>query len=382
MKHVLACCMTMLTLLLWHIPTWASDDPIRIGVILPITGLAAGESEAVRNAVLTALHQANEKKTVPGRSIEVIELDNMSTTIGSKLAAEQAVAADVLAVVGPMWSSHAMAMAPVLQKAGVVMIGITTTAPEVTQVGDYIFRACFTDTDQIHFLAAFARQERTKARAAILHIADDVYSQGLANLFAKRFTQLGGQIVGTEAYLLDAVQHDRQLNALAAKKPDVLFVPGYSMDSTLIVHQARSMGLDILMLGADGWTSPAYPLSQSRHGENYYISHWHKDIPSPESQAFLELMTSQDPLVMKTFHFDAACGFDAANLILEAVRRAKSADRTAVRDALAGIKDFKGLTGTITFGPNRNPIKPMVLTRLSPEGAHMVRVVIPEVITP
>lgn len=146
--------------------------------------------------------------------MELLNIDNTSTALGSKAAAESARDSGAVAVIGPIYSSHAMVMAPILQAAG-TMLAPAASAPEVTMVGDFIFRACFTDEFQARILADFARSSLNATRAAILNIAEDIYSEGLGNLFQRRFVQIGGKIVARESYLLESTDCTKQLRRIA-----------------------------------------------------------------------------------------------------------------------------------------------------------------------
>ncbi|NCC06202.1 MAG: hypothetical protein EOM37_19650, partial [Proteobacteria bacterium] len=163
-----------------------SVQPIRIGSIFAKTGPGAEENSPNYRMVTLAAGQINAERGLLGRPVEVIEFDTGSTALGARQAAEAAVKAKVSAVIGPSWSSQAMSMGPVLQQAGIPMLGATTTASEVTEIGDYIFRVCYTDALQAKALAAFAYDDLKARRAVVVTIAGDVYSEGLSSGFIER----------------------------------------------------------------------------------------------------------------------------------------------------------------------------------------------------
>jgi len=357
----------------------ADAQTILVGSVFPKTGLAAVEADTIRQAVELAAEKINMSGGLLGRQVELVEFDNQSTAIGSRQAAIEAVQAGVLAVVGPTWSSHAMAMASVLQEAKTLMIAATASAPGLTDVGDYIFRACYTDKLQAEVLANFALRDLKSSRVAILHIAQDVYSQGLANLFSEHFTQSGGTVVAQEPYLLDAMDFSIQLQKAAVFNPDLIFVPGYARDAAVIIRQARLMGLTMPLLGGDGWSiSDTYPMSTLSQGDNYYVSHWSIGIQTPESKTFLRLFKERFPGQFHNLNPGAACGFDAMNLLAEAIRRAGTTETDSIRTALVSIQGFQGVSGTISFGPNRNPEKPLALIKMTPNGTRFVKMLVPE----
>ena len=354
-------------------------EPVRVGSVFAMTGAGAEENSPNYRIVKLAAGKINAAGGVLGRPLEIVEFDTMSTALGARQAAHDAVKAGVVAVVGPSWSSQAMAMGPVLQQAGIPMLGATTTAPDVTAIGDCIFRVCYTDALQAKVLARFARQDLGAARAVVVTIADDVYSEGLSAGFAKQFTALGGTVVGQERYLQDAMDFAAQVEAVRRAAPDLVFVPGYTRDSGLLLKQARGAGLDMPFLGGDGWTAlEHYPYLDPARGENYYVSHWHPGDTSPASREFVDLLRREfGPDALGSIDAGNANAYDALCLVADAIRRAASAEPAAIRDALAATDGFPGVTGTISFRGSRDPVKPLVVLRITPDSVEFVKKVEP-----
>jgi len=361
------------------ISSWAEDNSILIASIFAHTGLASEENSPNYLMTRLAAKAVNEKGGVLGRQIKLIEIDNQSTAIGSYQAAKKAVEMRVSAVVGPSWSSHAMVMAPVLQLAGIPMIGATTTAPRVTEVGNYIFRACYTNSSQAKALAQFATDDLSARTAAIMVIAGDEYSEDLAAVFQQSFRQLGGRVLLKESYLLSSMDFSKQLKAIQEADPDLVFAPGFARDSGMILVQARNMGLTMPFLGGDGWTAlEQYPYIRDLKGENYYVSHWHPTDESPASKAFVSYIRKElGPEAMQHIDTGNPLAYDAMALIADAIRRAGSSDPDAIRDALEQTVNFPGVTGNITFGGFRNPRKPIVILRISGKRVHFVKKISP-----
>lgn len=358
----------------------AYKSPLLIASVFAHSGDAAEENSPNYRMVRLAIKKANEAGGVLGREIQLLELDNKSTALGSRQAALEAIEAGAIAVIGPSWSSHAMAMAPELQRAGIPMIGTTTTAPEVTKVGDYIFRACYTNQSQASLLARFARKELNASTAALLVVAGDVFSEDLATQFEKAFSKLGGTVSVKEGYLLSSMNFDRQLTAIAKVGADVVFVPGFARDSGLILKQARDMGMTNIFMGGDGWTAlEEYPFIDALEGENYYASHWHPESEAQASRDFLAYMRQElGPDALDVIDSGNPVAFDAINLVIDAIRRAGSADPAAVRDALSRTRNFPGVTGSISFDESRNPIKPLVVLRIEGTETRYVKTITPE----
>jgi branched-chain amino acid transport system substrate-binding protein len=352
-----------------------SEEPIRVASVFARTGIGAEENSPNYRIVRLAAARINAVGGLLGRPLEIVELDTMSTALGARQAALDAVQAGVVAVVGPSWSSQGLAMAPVLQQAGIPMIGATTTAPAVTAVGDFIFRACYTDAQQAAALARFAREDLGAARVLVVTIADDVYSEGLSSDFARVFRELGGTVVEQLRYLQDAMDFTVQVEAVRRLKPDLVFVAGYTRDSGLLLKQARGAGLTMPFLGGDGWTAlEHYPHLDPEKGDNYYTSHWHPDDDSPATRRFVDLLFREfGPHALDMIDAGNANAYDAVGLVANAVRRAGSAEPAAIRDSLATTDSYPGVTGTISFKGGRDPVKSLVVLRITKGGVEFVK---------
>ncbi len=354
-------------------------EPIRIGSVFAKTGAGAEENSPNYRMVMLAAKIINAQGGLLGRPIEVVEFDTKSSPLGARQAALDAVAAKVVAVIGPSWSSQAMAMGPVLQEAGIPMIGATTTAAEVTGIGDFIFRACYTNGSQADALARFAFDDLLARRVVVVTIAGDVYSEGLSSVFSQRFTAQGGTVETQLRYLQNAMNFEEQVRAISEISPDLVFVAGYTRDSGLLLKQARGGGLEMPFLGGDGWTAlEHYPYLDPAKGDNYYVSHWHPDLDSDASRAFVRLLKEEfGPDALGMIDAGNANAYDAFGLVADAIRRAGSADPAAVRAALAATEDYPGVTGSITFKDSRDPHKPLVVLRITPDTVEYVKKVVP-----
>jgi branched-chain amino acid transport system substrate-binding protein len=349
-------------------------EPVTVAAVFARTGHGSLQSLPSYEMVQLAAKMVNDRGGVLGRPIKLLEFDSRSTVLGARWAALQAVQAGVVAVIGPSWSSQAMVMAPILHEAGIPMIATTATAKGLTGLGDYIFRVCYTNDFQAEALARFAYENLEARRAAILTIADDIYSETLSTEFSERFAGRGGRIEIQLRYLQTAVDFAEHLAAVQAASPDLVFVPGYTGDAGLILRQARRLGLTMTFLGGDGWTG----IEQYAHlgplpGDNYHTSHWHPSIDTPSSHTLLNALTAhygEEALTM----MDAgnATEYDALNLLVDAIRRAGSIDRVVIRDALAATKDFPGVSGSISYQGSRDPAKPIVVLRIDSAGAIYV----------
>jgi branched-chain amino acid transport system substrate-binding protein len=231
---------------------------------------------------------------------------------------------------------------------------------EVTKDRAYVFRTCFTNTQQGAAAARYAHDERKSTSAAILYVAQDNYSSGLAQTFRDAFTRLGGTIAVEKGYQKGETNFTTYLSELKAKSPDVIFVPVYYNDMVQIARQGKALGLGgAMFLGGDAWDSADLLEGAGAELEGaHFMDHYAPDVPWPNSRAFVTAFLAKfghDPGSI------AAQGYDAARLLFDAINRAKTVTREAVRASIAETKDFAGATGTMTMDAEHNATKPIVV---------------------
>lgn len=352
---------------------------IKIGAYLPITGDSATFGQGTKTGMDLAVEKINAGGGVLGKKLKIIYEDTQGKTDQAAQAAQKLINQDnVLFVLGEVISSNSLAVAPICQEAKVPMISPSSTNPKVTQVGDYIFRVCFTDDFQGEVIARFAAEELKKSKAALLIDQSSDYSKGLSDAFKRTFQAKGGTIVAEEYYTQGDSDFASVLNKLKGSSPDVLVVPGYYKDVGLIASQAKQQGLDVPMLGGDGWDSPSLTeLGGAAINGSYFSTHYDSQSKEPmvvEFVAAFKKVAGNEPDSL------SAMGYDAVMVMADAMKRAGKLDRQAMRDALASTKDFPGLTGSITINANRDADKAAVIqeirdgklvpvARIAPEGA-------------
>jgi branched-chain amino acid transport system substrate-binding protein len=343
-------------------PLVHAAEPIRIAAIFAKTGEAATPNLMYFYAARLAVDEINKKGGLLGRPVELVEFDSASTALGSKAAAEQAVREGVMAVIGGSRSSYALAMAPVLQSAKIPMISPTATIPELTSTGDYIFRACFIDDFQGAVMAAFALRDLKAKTAVVLTNTGNKYSMGLAKVFVEQYRRGGGKILMEGEYLEDVTDFKALLNRVSKLKPKVVFIPGYSKDTGLIMKTASEMGIKLQYLGGDGWSEDIiFQYAGDTIEGSYCCSNWNRNNPDRLNRQFVETFEKSYGKIMS---FASPLTYDAFMLLADTVRRAQSSEAAKVREALASTKGFRGVTGDITFDANRNPTnKPAVIMK-------------------
>jgi branched-chain amino acid transport system substrate-binding protein len=336
---------------------------IPIGLYGALTGPQATFALSGRDGARLAIAEINRAGGVLGERLDLhVEDDRNEPAEAASVVSKLITRDHVVALIGENASSRSLAAAPIAQGYRVPMVSPSSTNVDVTKKGDYIFRVCFTDAAQGRALAAFARRSLRAETAAMLVDARSDYSVGLAEAFRHDFTAAGGRIAAELKYSEGDSDFSAQLTVIAPLRPDVLFLPGYYTDVGLIARQARALGVSATLLGADGWDSPKLVEIGGEAMEGAYLSnHYSVDEPSP---AVRDFVASYRRAYGSEPDSIAALSYDAARLIADAIQRAGSTEGKRIRDALAETAGFRGVTGTITFDPERNPVKPAVILKI------------------
>lgn len=361
-----------------------SGNTILIGHVASLTGGTATFGVSSNEGLLLALDEINAVGGVLGKQIEVKTEDDRSTADEAKTAANKLMTRDnVVALIGEISSSRSIAMAPEAQAAGVPMLSPGSTNPKVTQIGQFVFRSCFTDTFQGKAIATFALRDLKLKRFAVLFPINSDYGTGLRDYVSQAVKEGGGEVVATESYTEGQdVDFRAQLTKVKNANPDGIFMTGYYTEAGLIAKQAKELGIAAPLLGCDGFDSDqTVKIGGPAVNGSYFSNHYSAQEDRPEVKAFVEAYKRKyknpdgSP---KTPDAMAVLGYDAMRLMADAIKRAGSADPKAIRDALAATKDFPGASGVITMDENRNARKSIVILKIDNGQFTYVRTVKPE----
>ena len=352
-------------------------DDVLIGEFGSMTGGTATFGISTHEGLMLALKETNDAGGVLGKPIRVITEDNQSKPEEAVTAVLKLIKQNqVVAVIGEVASSRSLAAAPQCQSSHIPMLSPASTNPKVTQVGDYIFRACFIDPFQGSTMAKFAINSLKLHRFAILTDTKNDYSTGLTEYFRETAKALGGEIVAQESYSEGDIEFKAQLTALKAVAPEAIYIPGYYTECALIARQARELGVTATLLGGDGWDSPKTVEIGGKFVDGvYFTNHYSEEEQRPEVQKFIA--DYRQTYGGKTPDAMAVLGYDAMKMMADAIRRAGSTDGKAIRDALAATKDFPGVSGRITIGPDRNAQKAIVVLKIGDGRFHFVESIAP-----
>jgi branched-chain amino acid transport system substrate-binding protein len=344
-------------------PSALQGNVIRVGEIGSLSGSEATFGVSTHRGIELAAQELNAAGGVKGKQLEVITLDDQSkpdeaATAVTKLITQNQVAA----VLGEVASSRSIAMAPIAQNHKIPMITPSSTNPKVTELGNYIFRVCFIDPFQGEVMAKFAIQNLKVKKVAILRDIQSDYSSGLSEFFRSAFTKAGGEIVIEESYSSGNIDFKSQLTAMRSRKPEAIYVPGYYTEVGLIARQARELGIQVPLLGGDGWDSVKLTeIGGKALNNSYFSNHYSSESDDPRIQEFVKKFKAKYGSIPDGM---SAMGYDATRVLADAMLRAKSLESKEIRDALASTSNFPGVTGNITINEKRNAVKPAVVLKI------------------
>ncbi|MCE2449461.1 MAG: ABC transporter substrate-binding protein [Candidatus Latescibacteria bacterium] len=359
MKLFYIACVAAIAFVACEDKTSLSPDADGDGTPVKIGFLVSGDRITYPNGAKIAVDEVNERGGLLGRSVELVIRMDIQEAAAAVQAAETMILTDeVVALVGPNRSSHAIEVGAVAQRHGMPMITTAATNPAVTAAGDFVFMAAFTDQFQGRVMAQFAKETLGVNAAAVL-------TQRIAEFFTAHFSGFGGEIVAEEFYESGATDFATQLTRIAAAAPEAVFLSGLPPEVALVTKQARALplhnaaGEPTLFLGADAWDNPTLLDNEDAAVDgSFFSSHFSPDTDEPSARAFID--------AYQTLYGIAPTGgdavsYDAVRLLLEAAERAGSLDPDAVRQQLLATEQYAGATRIAGYNENRHPTKSAVI---------------------
>ncbi|HWL26882.1 MAG TPA: ABC transporter substrate-binding protein [Ureibacillus sp.] len=337
------------------------SDVIKIGANLELSGAVASYGSSILKGAELAVEEINAKGGIDGKQIQLISVDNKSENAEASAAALKLATQDkVHAMIGPATSGNMLATVQTANDNKIPVVTGSGTAENLTvnkdgSINEYIFRTCFIDPFQGVVAANFATELGAKNVAIYADNSND-YAKGLAKSFKEQIEKNGGKVVAEQAYVGDDVDFKSTLTNLKSSNPDFIFIPGYYEEVGLIVKQARELGIDVPLMGGDGWDSPTLvELAGAKALNNSYMSNaFSSEDPEELIQNFVKAFEEKNGEKPNGFH---ALGYDTVYFIADAIDRADSLDGEAIKNALASTKDLQVVTGTFSVDENHNPIK-------------------------
>jgi branched-chain amino acid transport system substrate-binding protein len=280
---------------------------------------------------------------------------------------------DVVAIVGPQSSIDAIPAGVVAENSRIPLIAPISTNPKTTAGREYVFRMGFLDEFQGHVAAYFSREELGAESAAVVYNIANPYSRGIAEEFRKHFKEDGGRVVGFDSYTTGEKDFSLQLEMVRSQDPDVLYLPNYSSETELIVHQARKMGIASVFMGGDSWERHDFKRNPEFDG-SYMTAHYSVDIRTPENDSFVKEYMAHYGLAPGD---TAALTYDAFNMIFDAIKKQGKTDPGSIRDGLYSMGSFEGVGGGIDFVENGDPEKGAVILKFEGGATQFIKIVDP-----
>ena len=355
-----------------------AQETIRIGEYASLTGKEASFGQQSHKGLTLAIEEINAAGGALGRKLELFTEDNQTKPGESATAAKKLISRNkVVALIGEVASGRSLEAAPIAQAAKIPMIAPAATNPKVTQTGNYIFRVCFIDPFQGTVMAKFAQNDLKAKRVAILSSVSNAYSVGLAKFFKETFVANGGFVVSEKNFSEGDKDFRAQLTAVKAAGVDAIFVPSYYTEAALIARQARDLGLTVPLFGGDGWVADQLlEIGGDALNGCYYSTHFSPENQDPVVQAFVKKFKARWGANENPDAF-AALGYDAAFVLVDAIKRAGTTDGPKLRDALAATKNFAGVTGVTNIDANRDASKPAAIIAIKGGKLEFLKTVAP-----
>ena len=346
---------------------------LKIGFNFEETGDVASYGTAEQKAAKLAVDEINKAGGVDGKQIEITDKDNKSelseaSTVSTNLVTQ----AKVNAIIGPATSGGTGAAITNAAKASVPLITPSGTQDDLTKGQDYLFRTTFIDSFQGKILSKYVT-DNLKAKKVVLYYDNSSdYAKGIAKAFQEEYK---GEIVATETFASKDTDFQAALTKFKGKDFDALVVPGYYTEAGKIVNQARGMGIDKPIVGGDGFNSEEF-ISQATPAAAtnvYYVSGYSTSGDmTAKAKKFLEAYKAKYNEEPSMF---SALAYDSVYMVAEASKGAKNS--VDIKENLAKLKDFEGVTGSITMDKNHNPVKSALMIGLKDGKVDTVETVKP-----
>lgn len=350
------------------------SSQIKVGVIAELTGDVPAVGASCKNAAEMAVAEVNDAGGIQlgdkKYKINLIVEDNAGKADQSASAAQKLITQQkVTAIVGPNASRYVLPAAEIAESSKVVLITPWSTAPKATldsktsAYKKHVFRACFIDPFQGRVVAKFVLDNLKLKKAAVLYDVASEYNKGIAEFFKEVYEQNGGKVVAFETYTTNDKDFSSQLTKIKKAAPEIIFLPNYYSEVPLQIQQAKRLGISVPFIGSDSWGSEELiKLCNSDCNDYYFSTHYAADASTEATKKFIAGYKAK---YGKTPDDVAALTYDSFGLLFQALKTAGKNDRQAVRDALARIPLYDGVTGNMQFKEGcGDPVKSAVILKI------------------
>lgn len=337
-----------------------AKNAAKIGFTAALTGGAAAYGKSEEEGVRLAVEEINKKGDFP---IDLLVEDTKAVPADSMNATKKLIQEKVSMIIGPMTSNEAKAAGPIIQNAKVPSLEISVTAENITDIGDCIFRNSVPESKNIPQTVKKTHKLLGYKTAAILYAHDNEQHVTAQKYFQKTMEEEGVQVIDVETFGSKDSEYSAQLTNIQHKAPDVIVICSYYQEGSRILKKMREMGMDQPVLGDNGFVSPELGKMAGAAADNIYVSSmWSVDRKDEKVQKFVENYTKAYGRAPDQF---AASAYDGVYMAMDAMQRAgTTTDHKKIRDALAQMKDFKGVCGTFSFDEKRDPVVDLILMKM------------------
>ena len=339
------------------------SETITIGVITPKTGNVAIYGITTEQGMMLAADEINANGGINGKKLVLKSEDDKGDATEAVNIYSKFVEEGVNAILGPVTSKPALAVAENSVTDNIPIVTPTGTMESITEGKPNVFRICFTDPMQGVLLANFASGTLNAKTAAILRNTSSDYSNGVADKFIEKAKADGIEIVADEGYGATDKDFKAQLTNIKSSNPELLLIPDYYENDVIIVKQAHDVGLNIPIIGPDGWDGVLGVVAKGEEqtlNNCYFTNHYSVKDTNPVVKSFVDNYRAKYNDEPSAF---AALGYDAVHVYAKALENAKSLSYEDIIEALGQV-ELEGVTGNLKFGENNNPIKSAAIMKI------------------
>ena len=335
---------------------------VPVGFVFSMTGAGGPYGPSQKNGIELAVEEINASNDLGGATIRPIVEDDASKPEQAIQVFTKLINQDkVVAIVGPTLSNSAKSSDPVAQENQTVVLGVSNTAAGITEIGDYVFRNSLPESAVIPNTVKVAKEKMGLTKVAVMYGNDDAFTKAGYDVFQAALGAEGIEILTTETFAKGDTDFNPQLTKIKGTNPDAIVVSALAEEAAGIISQARQLGLDVPIIGGNGFNSPKLAELAGEAAEGAVSgAAWLVSAEHPKNKAFVEAYSAKYGAAPDQF---AAQAYDGAYLIATAIKNAGSTDRTAIRDALGKITNYEGVLGTFSFEgrePRHTPVVQVV----------------------
>lgn len=340
----------------------SGDKEIKIGTFGPYTGDAATDGIQARDGALLAVEQINKKGGILGKQIKLVTMDDQAKAPESMNVVQKLIQQEkVTALVSGSYSTPTKTVAPVVQQAKIPMIVAYAVNPAITQGGNYVFRGIYAGPAQGAAMAEYAVKEKNLKKIAVLNVNND-YGNTNAEGFTNQVKKLGGEIVVSRNFVDGTKDFKALLTAVKEKNPEAIYIGSYYNEAAQICSQARQLEITVPIFGDDGFDSPKLTELGGKSVEGaVFTTPFFREEPRTIVQDFIKTYKekyNKEPDML------SAQAYDSVLVLADAIKRANSTDKEAIRKALSETKGFEGVTGKFSFDDKNEVVKPVIITKV------------------